>query len=99
MPDMHERWFRDYVLLAFRLDHAIRAFTDNRFVDYYYGPPAWKAEAAADADRSPAELVRDAMALENALAEQGFDADRVIYLEKQAIALETACRKLNGETF
>lgn len=94
---MNEHWFRDYALLAFRMGKAIRKFTDSRFVDYYYGPPEWKAEA--EADRSPSELVRDAMALEDALAEQGFEAHRATYLEKQVIALETVCRKLNGEAF
>lgn len=96
---MKERWFREYVLLAFRLDKAIRKFTESRFVDYYYGPPEWKAEAEAEAERSPSELVRDAIALEDALAEQGFEAHRATYLEKQVVALETVCRKLGGETF
>src|SRR5215475_5598990 len=97
MSDMHNHWFREYVLLAFHLDKAIRVFTDSRFVDYYFGPAAWKAEAEANADRSPVELVRDAMALQDALAEQGFDAHRATYLGKQVIALEMVCRKLNGE--
>src|SRR2546421_6106541 len=96
---MNEQWFRDYVLLAFHMDKAIRKFTESRFVDYYYGPPEWKAEAEAEAERSPYELVRDAMALEDALAGQSFEAHRATYLEKQVVALETVCRKLNGETF
>ena len=96
---MNEQWFREYILLAFRLDKAIRKFTESRFVDYYYGPPEWKAEAEAEAERPSSELVRDAMALEDALAEQGFEAHRATYLAKQVVALETVCRKLNGETF
>ncbi|HET8842809.1 MAG TPA: hypothetical protein VFN35_15200 [Ktedonobacteraceae bacterium] len=94
---MSKQWFREYVLLAFRLDKALRKFTDSNFVDYYYGPEEWKAEA--EAQRSPSELVRDAMALEDTLAEQGFEAHRATYLAKQVVALETLCRKLNGETF
>jgi hypothetical protein len=94
---MNEQWFKEYVLLAFRMDKAIRKFTESRFVDYYYGPPEWKAEA--EAEMPDDELVRDAMALEDTLAEQGFEAHRAIYLEKQVGALETVCRKLNGETF
>src|SRR5215472_16182917 len=96
---MNEQWFRDYVLLAFRMDKAIRKFTESRFVDYYYGPPEWKAEAEAEAEKPANELVRDAMALEDALPEQGFEAHRATYLSKQVVALETVCRKLNGETF
>jgi hypothetical protein len=41
---MIEPWFRDYVLLAFRIDKALRACAaQSPFVDYYYGSPAWKA--------------------------------------------------------
>jgi hypothetical protein len=96
---MNEQWLRGYVLLALRMDRAIRKFTDSRFVDYYYGPAEWKAEVATEAETSPAELVRDAMALEDTLAEQGFEGRRTTYLAKQVIALETVCRKLSGETF
>ena len=46
-------------------------------VDYYYGPPEWKAEA--EAEKPADELVRDAMALEDTLAEQGFEAHRATY--------------------
>jgi hypothetical protein len=96
---MNEQWFKTYVLLCFRLEKAIWKFTESRFVDYYYGPPAWKGEANAEAERSPSELIRDVMALEDTLAEQGLEAHRATYLEKQVGALETVCRKLNGETF
>lgn len=96
---MNEQWFREYVLLAFRMDKAIQKFTQSRFVDYYYGPPEWKAEAETEAEKPAGELVRDAMALEDALVEQGFETHRAAYLGKQVAALETVCRKLNGETF
>jgi hypothetical protein len=96
---MHEPWFREYVLLAFRIEKAIQKYTGSRFVDYYYGPPSWQAKAAAEAEQPPSQLVRDAMALEDALAEQGFETHRATYLEKQVIGLETVCRKLAGETF
>jgi hypothetical protein len=94
---MNTQWCREYILLALRMDKATQKFTQSRFVDYYYGPPEWRAEA--EAESSPARLVRDAMALEDALAAQGFDAHRTAYLAKQVVALETVCRKLNGETF
>lgn len=96
---MNEQWCREYVLLAFRMDKALRKFTQSRFVDYYYGPPEWRTEAEEDGERTPHELVRDAIALEDALAAQDFDAHRKVYLEKQVVALETVCRKLSGETF
>ncbi len=96
---MNEPWFREYVLLAFRIDKAIRKFSESRFVDYYYGPPEWRAAAEAEADMTAAELVRNAMALAEHLPAQGFETHRATYLEKQVMALETVCRKLNGETF
>lgn len=96
---MSEQWFRDYVLLQFRMDKAIRKFTEYRFVDYYYGPPEWKAQVEAEGETPAAELVLAAMALAAALPMQGFEAHRVTYLEKQVLALETVCRKLNREKF
>jgi hypothetical protein len=94
-----EQWFREYVLLAFRIDKAIRKFSESRFVDSYFGPPEWKAAVEAEAEMPAAELVRGAMALADSLSAQGFEAHRATYLEKQVTALETVCRKLNGETF
>jgi len=96
---MSEQWFRDYVQLQFRMDKAIRKFTESRFVDYYYGPLEWKAAVEKVAETPAPDLVRAAMSLLDALPAQGFEAHRATYLSKQVIALETVCRKLNGETF
>src|SRR5581483_8069521 len=96
---MSTQWFQDYVALSFRIDKAIRTFTESRFVDYYYGPPEWKLSVEAETETPAAELVRQAMALADALPTQNFAAHREAYLAKQVIALETVCRKLNGETF
>jgi hypothetical protein len=96
---MSEQWFRDYVLLQFRIDKAIRKFTESRFVDYYYGPPEWKASVDTEVETPASDLVRAAMALSDSLPAQGFDAHRARYLGKQVLALETVCRKLNGENF
>ncbi len=96
---MTEHWFREYVQLQFRMDKAIRKFTDNRFVDYYYGPAEWKAAVEGEPETPAGDLVRAAMALLDALPAQGLEARRATYLSKQIIALETVCRKLNGETF
>jgi hypothetical protein len=93
------QWFRDYVALSFRIDKVIRKFTESRFVDYYYGPPEWKTEVEAEAETPVTDLVRQAMMLADALPAQNFEAHRETYLMKQLLALETVCRKLNGETF
>lgn len=96
---MSEQWFRDYVLLQFRMDKVIRKFTESRFVDYYYGPPEWKATVENEPETPAPDLVRAAMTLLDALPAQGFGAHRATYLSKQVAALETVCRKLNGEIF
>ena len=96
---MSESWFQDYVCLQFRMDRVIQKFTKSRFVDYYYGPQEWKAIVEAEPETSAPDLVRGAMVLADALPAQGFEAHRLKYLQKQVVALETICRKLNGETF
>lgn len=96
---MSDQWFRDYIQLQFRIDKAIRKFTESRFVDYYYGPPEWKSAVELEAETPAPDLVRAATRLLDTLAEQGFAEHRALYLSKQVIALETVCRKLNGETF
>jgi len=96
---MSEQWYKDYALLAFRIDKAIHKFTDSPYVDAYYGPPEWKTMVETEPERPAADLVRSAMTLAGSLPAQGFDAQHVTYLGKQVLALETLCRKLNGETF
>src|SRR5579859_2201452 len=96
---MSEQWFRDYVQLQFRMDKSIRKFTESRFVDYYYGPPEWKAAVEHEAETPAPDLVQAATTLLDTLPAQGFEEHRALYLSKQVIALETVCRKLNGETF
>lgn len=96
---MPEEWFRDYVQLQFRMDRLIRKVTESRFVDYYYGPPEWNAAVENEAEMPAPDLVRSAVALLDALPSQDFEEHRTTYLSKQVIALETVCRKLNGETF
>ncbi|HVB60940.1 MAG TPA: hypothetical protein VNE61_07075, partial [Ktedonobacteraceae bacterium] len=96
---MNDQWFRDYVLLQFRIDKLIRKFTESRFVDYYYGPPEWKATVEAEGETPALDLVRAANALLDTLPAQAFEPRRATYLHKELIALETVCRRLNGETF
>lgn len=96
---MNQLWFREYVLLAFRIDKALRKFTNNPFVDYYYGPAEWKAHVEAETETSAVDLVRNAGALADSLPTQGFETHRTAYLTKQILAMETVCRKLSGQTF
>lgn len=95
----NQRWLQDYVQLQFRMEKLIIKHTESRFVDYYYGPTEWKTAVENEAETPASELVRAAMALLDSLSAQGFEEHRQTYLSKQVIALETVCRKLNGESF
>ena len=97
---MNEQWLRAYILLAFRIDKAIRAFSTNSpFVDCYYGPPEWKDMVATEAAVPADDLLRSAGQLIDTLPTQNFEPHEQTYLAKQMLAMETVCRKLCGETF
>lgn len=96
---MSEDWVREYVLLALRIDKLFRRFAHSWFVDVYYGPPDRKAAVDAEPETPPADLVRAAIALADALPAQGFEPQRAAYLERQVRAMETVCRTLSGERF
>jgi len=97
---MIESWFQEYVLLAFRIDKVLRIrAAQSPFVDYYYGPPAWKALVEQEPVLQAARLVRDADTLADTLALHSFHPHRKAYLMKQVQAMQIVCRKLAGETF
>ena len=51
-------WFENYVRLAFRIEKAYQALYGRRFIAYYYGPSAWKAEEEAAPIHVPEDLLR-----------------------------------------
>lgn len=96
---MSETWLQEYIFLAFRLHRSAQDTYGGPFVEDYWGPPAWRELAEAEPETMPADLVRQAMALTDALPSQGFAPNRVIYLGKHVRAMETLARKLCGVTF
>jgi hypothetical protein len=96
---MSEQWHRDYAQLAFRLDKIFHTHIELPYVGYYIGPPEWKARVENESEIEPVSLLRAATVLLDALPEQGFDQHRATYLSKQIGAMETVCRRLNGEQF
>ncbi|HSF80924.1 MAG TPA: hypothetical protein VLA49_06800 [Anaerolineales bacterium] len=96
---MPENWVRDYISLAFRVDRLFSKQAHSYLVDYYYGPPEWKQAVQAEPESEPAVLVDMAVALRECLPEKNFDQERENFLKKQVFALETLCRKLNGEVY
>jgi hypothetical protein len=89
-PD--DRWGRDYIRLALRIEKLFPGFVDG-----YFGPPELKAEVEAEGTPEAAALLRQAAALAESLPLQGFDARRSAYLEKQMNGIQLTCRKLAGE--
>ncbi len=96
---MSAQWLRDYIQLSFRIDKVFHIVAEMPFVDYYYGPPEWKAKLEQEAAQEPLELVQAATALLEVLPAQNFDQHRTTHLSKQVLAMQTVCRKLNGEAF
>lgn len=70
---------------------------DARFVDAYFGPPAWRKEAARREARPPGELLDEGRALlERTRAAR--PSQRRTFLEKQIVAVVVFLRRLSGET-
>jgi hypothetical protein len=97
---MNDSWFRHYVLLAFRIDKALRAVSEHSpFVDYYYGPSEWKEQVATEALPAAPDLLHEALDLTEVVAGLDLEPQRAIFLRKQVLAMQTICQKLCGETF
>lgn len=92
-------WFENYIRLAFRIEKVFQTLHGRRFIAYYYGPAAWKAEEEATPALPSVDLLRMAGALSDALATQQFERHRATFLAKQLLAMETICRVFCGETF
>lgn len=96
---MSASWLQDYIFLAFRLHRATETAYSSPFVEDYWGSPAWQKRVEAEPETAPSDLVRQAMALSDRLAAQGFAPKRTAYLGAHIRAMETLARKLCGETF
>ncbi len=84
---------RAYLRLAFHIDHHVPGF-----IDAYFGPPEWKAEAEAENGISLQSLQRDAEALlrdVNTLPDP--DGLRREWLSKQITAMIATLRRLQRE--
>jgi hypothetical protein len=98
---MFEPWVEDYLMLALRTNRVVEVATDHAtsLISYYYGPPAWQAAVAAEALAAPRALLATTVALADALPTTSIAAPRQRWLGKQLLALETVCRRLDGEVF
>jgi len=96
---MSEDWLQSYILLAFCIHKVVQRVYGCPFVEAYYGPATWREQIEAEPEMESSDLVRQAMALANALPVQGFASNRAIFLGKHVMAMETLCRRLSGEYF
>lgn len=70
---------------------------DALYVDAYYGPPAWRTEAAGGAPVPLADLLATARTLRRSVESAEGPADRKKYLDRQLVAIETHVLRLSGE--
>lgn len=83
---------RAYLRLAFHIERLVPGF-----IDAYFGPPEWKAEAEAEGNIPPADLHRNAEALLRDIAAIA-DELRREWLTKQVTAMMATLRRVNGES-
>lgn len=50
---MGESWSSDYIQLAFRIDKLFQTLIELPCVDYYFGPPEWKAQVQNEQAQEP----------------------------------------------
>ncbi len=82
---------RAYLRLAFHLERFVPGF-----IDAYFGPPEWRAEAEAEGKVEPGDLRRDAERLLGDMATLS-DELRREWLAKQVTAMHATLRRLQGE--
>jgi hypothetical protein len=81
----------DFLLLALRIDKHIKGY-----VDFYIGPEKFKLKVNNESIHSPKKLLNDCNNLQNKLFKQGYEKNRVRYLEKSLIAMRTSIEDLLG---
>jgi len=82
---------RSYLRLAFHINRLVPGF-----IDAYFGPPEWQAEAEAEGNLPPASLQHDAEELLHHVASISDDLRRE-WLTKQVTAMIATLRHVQGE--
>lgn len=81
----------DFLLLALRIDKHIEGY-----VDYYYGPEKHRQIVNCESLTTPNTLLNNSNDLLKQLGSQGFNKDRIRYIEKLLIAMKTSIEILIG---
>jgi len=82
-----------FLLLALRIDKHIKGY-----IDFYYGPERLRQIVECEALTAPHTLLNDSNDLLKQLGSQGFDKERIQYIEKLLIAMKTSIDILIGST-
>ncbi|MGF7059926.1 hypothetical protein [Brassicibacter mesophilus] len=89
-------WFKEYILLALRIDKLFKKSGDH-FIDAYIGPDELSEIVVKENYKSIGNLMKSASRLIQALPKQNFENQRYEFLEKQVQAMEMTLRILNKE--
>jgi len=81
----------DFLLLALRIDKHIKGY-----VDFYYGPENLRQIVDYESLTAPNTLLNDSNDLLKQLGSQGFDKERIRYIEKLLVAMKTSIEILIG---
>jgi len=81
----------DFLLLALRIDKHVEGY-----VDFYYGPEKLRQIVDCESLTAPNTLLNDSNDLLKQLGSQGFDKERIRYIEKLLIAMKTSIETLSG---
>jgi len=81
----------DFLLLALRIDKHIKGY-----VDFYYGPESIRQIVDYESLTAPNTLLNDSNDLLKQLGSQGFDKERIRYIEKLLIAMKTSIEIIIG---
>lgn len=79
--------------MALRIDKHIEGY-----VDYYYGPERLRQIVYSESLTAPNVLLNDSNDLIKQLGSQGFDKERIRYIEKLLIAMKTSIEILIGSS-
>ena len=90
-------WIKEYLLLAMRIDRAVRQLDDRPFVEYYHGPSELRAQAEEEVAPATEALLDAAQTLAETLPQQGFELQRAGFLVKHLAAMAIICRKVMGQ--
>ena len=88
---------RDYLLLGLRINKAIEDEVDRKYVEAYFDPDDLQRLVINEKSISPTKLLDTCQKLQEDLNNQGFEKERVNFLERMLLSMETMLKIRKGE--